>query len=332
MLRLLARSEVDTVAWDACVASSPQRIIYGYSWYMDAVTAAPAWRWAGLVLPDETGGYRAVMPVPLRRKWGVWVVHQPLFCPFVDVFSFDETLDPDLFHEAVQQQYSYGSVLCLQSPLRLPVYTTIQLRTTHLLDLSVGYETLANRYNRDRRLNLRRAEGYGWSVLDSIDPEPLLALFRANHASRIEGGVGEWAYGILRQLIRVLQERGLSSIQYAWHEGRIEAGALFATEGNRIIYLFNAATETGRKGNARTLLIDRQLRANAGRRVANRPLLFDFESPQKKSIVDFYASFGATESEFTEVRWNRLPVGLKTGQRLLNLIRRAIYDPEFMLG
>ncbi|MBC3793095.1 GNAT family N-acetyltransferase [Spirosoma utsteinense] len=325
MLRLLARSEVDTVAWDACVASSRQPIIYGYSWYLDAVTSGPAWRWVGLALTDETGSYRAVMPIPLRRKWGVWVVHQPLFCPFLDVFSSDETLDPAPFHEAAQQHYGYGSVLCLQSPLRSPpAFATIRPRTTHLLDLSMGYETLARRYNRDRRLNLRRAEGYGWSVTDSTDPEPLLALFRANHASRIEGGVGAWAYAILRQLILALQERGLASIQYAWFEDRVEAGALFVTEGNRIIYLFNAATETGRKGNARTLLIDRQLRANAGCRVANRPLLFDFESPQKKSIVNFYASFGATESEFTEVRWNRLPVGVKIGRRLLNLIRRAI--------
>ena len=69
MLRFLPRNEVDTVAWDACVAASTQAVVYGYSWYLDSVAGGGAWRWVGLVMTDEAGTYRAVMPVPLRRKF-----------------------------------------------------------------------------------------------------------------------------------------------------------------------------------------------------------------------------------------------------------------------
>lgn len=327
MLRFLARSEVDTAAWDACVAASSRQIVYGYSWYMDAVAgaeswygrnaASPAFRWIGLVLIGEADTYRAVMPVPLRRKYGIWVVHQPLFCQFLDVFSADTTLDPTPFLKAVQQRYRYGSVLCVRPYLDPSLgFDIVHQRATHVLDLSVSYETTAYAYTRDRKQNLRRAVNYGWTLVDSTDPEPLLTLFRAYHASRINGGVGEWAYTRLNRLIQALQQRGLATLRYALRNGQIEAGALFVQKGNRIIYLFNAASETGRRGNARTLLIDQIIQANA-----EKPVLFDFESPTEESIVNFYRSFGATDDVFREVRWSRLTGAERVVRKLLALLR-----------
>ncbi|MDB5240821.1 MAG: hypothetical protein JWP57_1446 [Spirosoma sp.] len=332
MLRFLARSEVDTGAWDACVAASKQRIIYGYSWYLDALTGqgewsgsvpvAPLMRWDGLVIVGDAGTYRAVMPVPLRRKFGRWVVHQPLFCQFLSVFSRDEAVNPMSLLQAVQQQYRYGSILCLgQFPHLAVGFNAIRQRTTHVLDLSVGYEVIAGRYTRDRKLNLRRAIDYNWLITDSTDPEPLLNLFRTHHADGIDGGVGEWAYTILRRLIGALQQRGLATLRYALVNEQTEAGALFVQEGNRIIYLFNAASQTGRKGNARTLLIDQIIRERAGHSHTGKPLIFDFESPEKETVVDFYRSFSAVDDLFWDVRWNRLTVLERAAKHLLALLR-----------
>ena len=316
MLRFLSRSEVDAVAWDACVMASSQRIVYGYSWYLDCVLPSPSWTWTGLVLQPVKGRYEAVMPVPLRRKQGIWIVHQPLFCQFLDVFSPDETLDPTSFLEAVQQRYRYGSVLCVRPyPHPSLPFETVQQRITHVLDLSVSYD-ITRYYTRDRKRNLRQSLNYSWTVIDSTDPEPLLTLFRAHHADGIDGGVGEWAYAILRRLVAALQQRGLMTLRYTLCNGEIEAGALFVQEGNRIIYLFNAASETGRRGNARSLLIDQVIRANSG-----KPILFDFESPQKESIVNFYRSFGAAEAVFREVHWSRLTVVEQGVRLLLRLLR-----------
>jgi hypothetical protein len=323
MLRFLSRSEVDTAAWDACVSASRQSIVYGYSWYLDAVLAGPDWKWVGLLLADEQGGYRAVMPVPLRRKWGRWVVHQPFFCQFLDVFSADDTLDPAPFLKAVQQQYRYGSAFCLHLlPDVLAGFNTVLPQTTHVLNLSLSYEAICRGYNADRQLNLRRALQYGWTVTESTDPEPLITLFRANHAAGIDGGVGMWAYEILRRLIDALQKRGLATIRYAVSNGLIEAGALFVLEGNRIIYLFNAASETGRRGNARTMLLDQVIRENAGRERTGKPVLFDFESPRKGTVVDFYRSFGATGEVFTTIRWSRLTLAERLARKGLALFRQ----------
>ena len=195
---------------------------------------------------------------------------------------------------------------------------------THVLDLSVGYETIRQNYSRDRQLNLRRAMTANWTVTDSNDPEPLLTLFRDHHADGIRGGVTGGAYVIFRRVWAALYERGLATLRYALRDGRPEAGALFVRQNNRIIYLFNAASETGRRGNARTLLIDQMIRENAqwdsAGMASASPMLFDFESPEKPSIVDFYRSFGAIEEPFWTVRWNRL----NRVERLLLAVRQAL--------
>ena len=311
-LKFLPRTEINTDAWDACVAASAQRIIYAYTWYLDAVLPrlpenGPSWQWIGLVLAGKEGRYEAVMPIPLRRKQIVgilhgWVVHQPLFCQILGIFSRNVSLDLTPFLQAVQQRFRYGSTFSIRSCLSLSTAPgVVHPQMTHVIDLAVGYNTIYQQYTRDRKRNLRLGQAANWLIMDSTDPRPLIDLFRNNHADNIEGGVGDWAYVIFSRLFDELNRRGLITLRYAIHGGQIEAGGLFVREGNRIIYLFNAASVVGRRGNARTLLIDQIIREYAGRQA-----LFDFESPLKPSIRDFYRSFGATEDTFQTIRWNRL--------------------------
>lgn len=317
VLKILPRHKINSPAWDACVAASSQRILYGYSWYLDAVLPAPFWKWVGVVLTDESGQYQAVMPIPLRQKraFGItygWVVHQPFFCQFLGVFSRDETFDATPFFRAMQQEFRYGSsVRVRQEPNELRSLGTIRPIATHILDLSAGYETISQNYTQDRKENLRRARrrfdiADKWTVEESTEIETLLTLFRENHADTIDGGVADWAYLIFRNLVEELSRRGLATLRYAIRDRQVEAGALFVREGNRVIYLFNAASEVGRQGNARTLLIDQMIQECAGCCYEGKPLLFDFESPEKSAIRHFYQSFGATEEPFWEMRWNRL--------------------------
>lgn len=313
-VRFLSRSLVNDTAWDACVAASPNRIVYGYSWYLDEVTRAPGWKWAGLVVVGEGMACQAVMPVPLRRKWGRWVVHQPLFCQFLAIYSREANPDPTPFFRAMQQRFRYGSLLhCLQTPDHASLRLQTRPLHTHILDLSPGYAHIARQYSRDRALNLRRAAAANWQVISSSDPEPLIQLFRQYHAAGIQNGVAPWAYTLLRDLVTDLQKRGLATLRYALKDDQIQAGALFVAEGNRIIYLFNAASKKGRRGNARTLLIDQVIRENAGRN-----LIFDFESPEKASVVHFYESFGAVAQPFREVKYNRLTWIERLGQGVRN--------------
>jgi hypothetical protein len=322
-IQRLSRSAIKPEAWDCCINSSSNAVLYTYTWYLDAVTNLPNWRWEGLVLLNKSGDYLAVMPVPLRRKFGIWVVHQPLFCQFLGVFGAEIT--PDLgetFARTLLKKYHYGSLFHIKDQ---PALTEIgqqgfssQQAHTHLLDLSLPYETLSKHYSSDTRRHLRQAQAAQWLVQDSTDPAPLLALFRQHHARQIPGGVGDWAYSLFENLFAELQKRGLATLRYAIWEGIVEAGVLVVKSDNRVIYLFNAASERGRKQHARTLLIDQVIQEQAGRK--NR--MFDFESPEKESVARFYRGFGTTESPYWAVRWNRLPwLVRKTLPKLRSLLQ-----------
>ena len=304
--KLILRHQLDVTAWDACLSAAAHPLLYAYSWYLDAILPAPDWTWAGIVLMDEAGQYRAVMPVPLRRKTVLgmpygWVVHQPFFCQFLGIFSRDILLDPTPFFQLLVDHFRYCSRLCTrqQPDTGLPVDSGQAV--THCLDLSVGYPAIYQNYTSDRKTNLRRAMAANWTIMPSTDPDPLLTLFRANHANTIEGGVADWAYTIFRNVLNELSIRSLVTLRYAWNEGQIEAGVLFVEQGDRIIYLFNAASKTGRTGNARTLMLDQLIREKAG-----QSLILDFESPAKSSIRHFYQSFGASEELYWTVQWNHL--------------------------
>ncbi|GAB2516468.1 GNAT family N-acetyltransferase [Spirosoma aerophilum] len=320
-LTTLLRHQIDADAWDACVANSRQRILYGYSWYLDAVLPSPDWKWIGLVMVNDDGTYRAVMPIPLRRKRiaGIpysWVVHQPFFCQRLDLFRVDDSVDPAPFFRAMQQRFRYGSTFSTgQCPNEILTFDDLKTISTQTLDLSVGYPALYQHYSNDRKQNLKRALSANWTIEEAVDPEPLITLFLENHAHTIDGGVADWALTIFRDLVSALHEHQLITLCYACLDGKIEAGTLFVREGNRLIYLFNAASKAGRRGNARTVLIDQMIREHAGQR-----LIFDFESPEKPSIRQFYQSFGAVEESFWTMRWNRLSRTenlLRVGRRLL---------------
>ncbi|MBC7893016.1 MAG: GNAT family N-acetyltransferase [Sphingobacteriaceae bacterium] len=293
-IRHLPNVAIHRAAYDACVEAAPNGLIYGLSWWLDVVSPG----WEVLVLDD----YRAVMPLPVKRRYGIRFVEQPLFCPMLGIFS-GETLTPQVvvaFWQRLQSRVRLVTRLCLTEPR--PISPASQRRHTHLLDLSHSYETLRAGFSRDRLQNLRRAERIGWEIQERTDIRPLLIWFRENHTVAIAGGVAPGAYALLERLVDETQRRGLSMLWYAEKNGQSEAGVWFVCWKGRVIYLFNAATPAGRRGNARTFLLDRFFRLKAG-----QPLIFDFESPEVASIAGFYESFGAKPQPYTQLGYNRLP-------------------------
>ena len=338
-VRLLNRQDIDDAQWNSFLDNSPHNLVYAYSWYLDIV--AP--KWCAFIAENENG-WQAIMPVPLAKKWGFWVVKQPFFCQILGVFfreqveleskiflnqlsrlqigdSEDEIANLDqqneitnldeqeiskLLESALRKRFKYVSVYAGQN-----LYSSNYQVNTHILKLDRPYEKLLDGYNKDRKKNLKISQNFGWEIEESDDIEPIIELFINHHSESIEGGVGENAYRILRKLFVELKKREIVKLLYASKNNQIEAGALFVIFKGRITYLFNAATGLGRKENARTVLIDSILK-----QYENTNYIFDFESPEKESVVEFYESFGAETFTFSQLRYNDLPFPFKQIQNL----------------
>ncbi len=210
---LLKRHQIDDDAWNTLIDKSLHSVVYAKSWYLDCVSP----HWQALVLVDSALAsdhsgtsafeYRIVMPLPVRKKWGMSVVQQPLFCQYLGLFSKEEISKKELvqFLHSLTRHFSYISVYdfhpahtCLLRKV-LPGYADFELKekATHWLDLEKPYVELARNYTTDRTKNLKKSRKYDWEVLESHDIEPLILLFQQNHAAQIQG-IQESAYELLR--------------------------------------------------------------------------------------------------------------------------------------
>lgn len=327
---LLPRSEINDERWNELIANSEQSVIYAHSWYLDVVCD----NWKALVWPS-VDDYQIVMPLPVKRKWKVEVIQQPLFCQYLGLFSINKITKQQLclflekfyssFLHISSYQFHPDNTAILSNVLHLFPKFEVKQNHTFWLSISDSFPEIQSKYSSDRKLNLKRGEKFNWNIKSSVDIKPLIQLFQENHASGISGGVSDKAYEILAELFETLKLYKAVEIFYTEKEGKINAGVLFVKTGKKVIFLFNSADLMGRKENARTILMDHYFKLNAG-----ESLIFDFESPEIKSISNFYKSFGGNEVPYLSIRKNDLPFPFRQIQnwRVRNSINTIEVRPE----
>ncbi|WP_128544848.1 GNAT family N-acetyltransferase [Larkinella soli] len=313
-LSFLLRHEIDEIRYDRCIARSPQRLIYAFSWYLDAVSPG----WEALILGD----YEWVMPLPVRRRFGVRAVLQPLFCHQLGVFGDGKTPDAGIIRrstEALRTHFRYVPAYHLNAAcaplLSGAAGSGPETRTNHILDLNRPYETIRAGYSHGRKQELKHREALSTTIADTDRVEPLFALFLAYNTAGI-GPIAPHAGATLLRLTDALRERGLLRVRVALREGRVEAGCLLIPDENRVVHLFCAASPAGRQSNVRTVILDGLIREYAG-----RPLVFDFESPEAAGPAAYNRSFGALPERYARIRHNHLPGPV----RWANALRRSLF-------
>ncbi|MCE7064128.1 GNAT family N-acetyltransferase [Dyadobacter sp. CY326] len=316
---LIHRSEIDPTRWNEHICASLQCVIYAQTFYLDIVCD----EWHALVWPSKDE-FKIVMPLPIRRKFGFNIVYQPHFCQYLGLFSLNELTAYafEAFLRTLVKRFSYISTYHFNpenyfSMTNLPVSfpeTKWWTEQTHWLEIG-DYAKIFSGYTNDRKTNVRRGSNVKWNVDQGKDLVALIQLFEDNHSVSI-GGVSATSLERLRTLFQSLYARGNAKVLYASLENEIHAGIMLVEFRQRIIYLFNAADRIGRKGNARTWMLDQHFQNHE-----NRSATFDFESPQIESIASFYKSFGSKPVSYFAISANQLPFPLNQMQRL----RKRLY-------
>ena len=310
---LLSREQIDAHTWDNHIHSSRQGVIFALSWYLDIVCE----QWEAFVWPSATD-FSITMPLPVKWKWGKRILYQPLFCQYLGIFSKQELHagQCDAFLEALRVHFSFISHYAFNpenfsviDKLR-PKGFEMEIFQTHWLHLGKSYDELYVGYSKDRKANLKRGSKISWETIESVDFEPLIALFAENHAPGI-GKIKADAYVMLRRLGMRCISKAQGRLMYTQAGAQVRAGVFLAHYRGRTIYLFNAADRAGRRGNARALMLDAYFRESAG-----TEMIFDFESPPKASIWKYYAGFGAVATHFYGIKRNALPFPFKQMQNL----------------
>ncbi|MBU6325441.1 MAG: GNAT family N-acetyltransferase [Bacteroidetes bacterium] len=301
-IRFLQREDIDTEQWDTRVEQSSPSLSYAKSWYLDAMCAG---QWHALVLDD----YRAVMPLPYKKKWGIHYLSQPAFTQQVGVFGRCSEEEYRLFLQAIPKKYRLADLqVHTGTPAHLP---GLKRRTTYWLNLNSSYESLAAAYRKDARKNLRklREQSGPYALVQQVDYALHIANYRAVYGA-LNPGLGEEEY---RRFYHALQaaeaHQCLEALQLNDHAGKPLALGLFLKSKKQLHYVMGAPVPGADSGGVHGL-IDALIQKYAG-----TAMTLDFEGSEIPSVAYFYAKFGAVPVHYYALRLNRLPFWLRMLKR-----------------
>lgn len=298
MIKLFKNSEIDREKWNRCIKESEGTVPYAYSWYLDIVCPS----WEALIADD----YKAVMPLPVFRKYGFDYIATPLFLQQLGVFSPDGSLRTgiDPFLEEIPGTFSLIDLCTAQSTSLRHFKSTPKYNFE--LDLRESYEALWFNYSTDCRRNINLSHRYQQDITEDVNPGEIIALFKAN-VGRKAGIIREINYKRLELLMDMCRREGYGRILGIRSPKGKLLWAIFVIEtSDRITLLVTAGSRKSREMRTGYHVIDQIIRKNAG---TGRTL--DFAGSSIPSIAVFMKSFGSIRKTYYRLYSNRLPWPVK---------------------
>jgi hypothetical protein len=294
MLKYIKHNKIDRQKWDKCIANSNFPIVYAESWYLDCVSP----NWDALVLDD----YQAVMPLPVKRKFGIKFLAHPFYCQQLGIFGSENT-DESIFHQKVKQSFPFGWYSLNESNNISGTYNNILERVTCVLPLNKSYEELAANYSQNTRRNLKKAYSFNLQLDTNVSVTELIELKKKYSKAKINSK----HYEILQNIITQSIDKQQGTINGIRNEnGDLLAAVFWLFSHERCIYLSANSSDEGSEKKAMFALIDSYIKMNAGKNIS-----IDFEGSVIEGIARFYTGFGAAKHNFQYFSFNHLPYPFK---------------------
>src|SRR6478672_1480420 len=273
-IQYLKRSEINDEKWNACIDAAPNGLIYCYSFYLDALCTA----WDALVLED----YQAIMPLPWRKKWGIYYLYTPFAVAQLGLFGSHVTarlLDEFLKKIPAYFQYwdvplNFGNVFELTS---FPLYK----RKNYVLPLHPTYQDIQLHYRSHIKRNLKKARDQNCKVQKNVEIDDVIALSKQHKNSW--GTAIEYEH--FKNLYQNLAQKK-QAITYAVKNttGSILASAVFFFSHRRAYYILPGNHPGGRLLGASHLLLDQFIQDHACQNI-----VLDFEGSDIPGLQFFYS-------------------------------------------
>jgi hypothetical protein len=295
-IRIIANNNIDRFKWDQCVQSAINSRIYASSSYLDIV--APGW--SGLIW----GNYEYVMPLIVKRKFGISFLMQPTFAQQHGIFPEISIEKQTFILNYLREQFKYIAIH-LNSSHKLPPPKGFEVvpRKNLILKLNPDYNNISTRFSKHARRQISKAENQKLRIVTGLQARDYIGL--KNLA--IHNKLREKSVETLHQLIEYGYQTGLGTIYAAYNEANVlYSAAFFLNDGKRVTYLNAASSPEGKQNRSMYLILNTFIREHSG-----TPLILDFEGSSIPGIARFYEGFGAENEPFFYLKMNRLPIPLR---------------------
>ena len=295
MIRYIKRDALNIEKYNSCISQALNSRIYAYSWYLDIVTDT---KWDVLVLDD----YKAVMPLPWRRKYFVKYVYPPFWLLELGVFSTLEEVDFVNFFKETLNHFKFIELKMNTGNIQDNIVENVHHKQFQFLSLHEDYELLKNNYRKDRKKDLQNAFQSNLVVKWYDAPEKLVQLFKNNVGKRIPN-IKEKDYRVLLNLISSSLKKGVGEIVSIYDaNNKLVASAFLLKHEKSVTILVSSTDFNNRENGANTFLIDRiiyKYHKNFNK--------FSFGGSSINSIAQYFKSYGAQQEEYYLLKYNNIP-------------------------
>jgi hypothetical protein len=277
---LLKYEEIDFEAYNRCIEASPHGAIYAMSWYLDAVS--PRWE---LLMADN---YRYVMPLPVKRKWGVKYLMQPYFCQQLGIF-FTQPLSSEIFKSFVSAIPYFFYYIQLNAGNVFDSACS-KIKDNFVLDLNKSYPEIRKSYKKNFVRNIRKAEEKFLRIEKNTDWEMFLYTIKNNSENRPIRRL----FPVFESFMRRISQYATIEIWSVKNERQaILSSALFFRWRDKIYYMLPVSTPEGKENQSMSFLLDQWIQIHS-----ERKLWLDFEGSSIPNVARFYQSTGAVKETF----------------------------------
>ena len=293
----IAHRNIDVKKWDSCVENASNSRVYALSWHLDRTAET----WDALVMGD----YQFVMPLPMKKKWGISYLYQPLFCQQLGIFPDPTEETARLFYLELTRHFRYFNIqINAQNPLaQIPNAIEFLPRKNYILPLSHSYDGISNNYSTNTKRNLAKAQKNRLSFISGVGTEEFIQFKTENLPVKIT----KTDLKKLKRLTAFGQLQGHGRFYGVYGpKNELLSAVYFCRYKNRLNYMNDVSSEDGKALGAMPFLIDQVIRENAGKN-----LVLDFEGSMIPGVARFYEGFGASPETYFQLKYNRLPLLLK---------------------
>lgn len=296
-IRYIKHQDIDSEKWDRCIENAANSRVYANIWHLDRTAVV----WDALVWGD----YEFVMPLPVRKKWGIQYVYQPLFCQQLGIFPKPANPVAGIFYQEIFEKFRFCDVhINSQNPSgQTEKGIEFLPRQNYLLNLTYNYKALAKCYSTNTKRNIVKAGGNNLHFTAGIGLEDFMAFKQKNLIDKISSNDLEK----LKSIIAFGQYKGIGEIYGVYSSGNeLCAAVYFCRWKNRVIYMNAATSEEGKKLGAMYFLVDNFIKTHA-----EKDMILDFEGSMIPGVARFYSGFGASPETYFQLKFNRLPLPLR---------------------
>ena len=288
--------------WDQLVDKSPHGTVFHYSWWLEAASS----QFNLLAVRDEKGRIVAGLPLPLRRRAGLRLLHSPSLTPYLgpifDISSADNTCDQlylmRKYGETLGNRIgTYDSFRCVAGALAPDLQGLIWAgfrvnlsSYTFRFPAGLSPDEVRSSMTRTHLQKLDKALSMNVSVTQDEDINELVALTTKTFAR--QNLAVPYDLDLVRRLWTAASSHGKARLYVAKMQDGTPVSALFTVNDDKTTYQIVSGVDTALKnvpGAYLTLWHAIRDALTAGR-------AFDFEGSGIRGVETFYRRWGAMAS------------------------------------